>query len=281
MIHRLRQRRLRRAVAGRTVLVTGASAGIGEAVARRLGEAGATVVMAARSADRLHEIAAEIIAAGGAAHVHPVDLADPDNAAALAKELLDCYGGVDVVVNNAGHSIRRSIERSQDRFHDFQRTMAVNYFGPVRLLLQMLPAMRARGRGHIINVSTIGVQFQVPRYSAYIASKAAFDYWLRSVAPEVRLDGVACSSLYFGLVRTRMSAPTAFSRYMPGRTPQEAADWVCRAVVSRNRTMAPAYGRIGELLGVIARRPFEAMLTAAFRRTAEYRARNVLEGSNP
>ncbi|RJL35915.1 SDR family NAD(P)-dependent oxidoreductase [Bailinhaonella thermotolerans] len=281
MIRRLRQRRLRRAVTGRVVLVTGASAGIGEAVSRRLAAAGATVVMAARSVDRLHRIQADIAAAGGRAHVHPVDLADPDSAAALAKELLDDYGGVDVFVNNAGHSIRRSIGRSQDRFHDFQRTMAVNYFGPVRLLLEVLPAMRARGHAHIINVSTIGVQFQVPRYSAYIASKAAFDFWLRSVAPEIRPDGVACSSLYFGLVRTRMSEPTGFSRHMPGRTPEEAADWVCRAVVSRSRTMAPAYGRIGELLGLVARRPFEALLTAGFRRTREYRDRRALEGSAP
>lgn len=261
-------------MAGRVVLVTGASAGIGEAVARQLAEAGATVLMAARSVERLHELQAEIVAAGGTAHVHPVDLGDSDSTAALAKELLVLYGSVDVFVNNAGHSIRRSIERSHDRFHDFQRTMAVNYFGPVRLLLELLPAMRARRRGHIVNVSTIGVQFQVPRYAAYISSKAAFDYWLRSVAPEVQTDGVACSSLYFGLVRTRMSAPSAFSKYMPGRTPQEAADWVCRAIVHRNRTKAPAYGRIGELLGVVARRPFEALLTAGFRRTREYRGRN-------
>lgn len=271
MTRMMRQRRLRRAVEGETILVTGASAGIGEAAARRLAEAGAIVLMVARSTERLQEVRSEIMAAGGTAHVHSADLGDNDSTAALAKELLERYGGVDVFVNNAGHSIRRSIGRSHDRFHDFQRTMAVNYFGPVRLLLDLLPAMRARRRGHIVNVSTIGVQFQVPRYSAYIASKAAFDYWLRSVAPEVRPDGVVCSSLYFGLVRTRMSAPTGFSRYMPGRTPEEAADWVCRAIVSRRRTMAPAYGRAGELLGAVARRPFEALLTVGFRRTPEYR----------
>ena len=118
-----------------------------------------------------------------------------------AAEVLDEHGRVDVVVSNAGKSIRRSIELSYERFHDFQRTININYLGPVRLVLALLPSMRERGEGHIVNVSTMGVRIPpTPRWAAYLSSKAAFDVWLRCLAPEMRRDGV---DLHLGLPGTR------------------------------------------------------------------------------
>ncbi|MGC1853123.1 MAG: SDR family NAD(P)-dependent oxidoreductase, partial [Solirubrobacterales bacterium] len=231
---------LRAAVAGKTVLVTGASYGLGEATARRLGAAGATVLLTARSAERLEEIAVEIRAAGGAAHAHPADLTDIASVEALAEWVLDAHGHVDIVVSNAGKSIRRSVELSYDRFHDFERTIGINYLGPVRLLLALLPSMRARGEGHIVNVSTIGARIAPgPRWGAYQASKSAFDIWLRSVAPELRGDGVTATSVYMALIHTRMSAPTPIYRHVPGQTPEQAAATICRAIVQRPRSIAP------------------------------------------
>ena len=171
---------LRAAVAGKIVLVTGASYGLGEATARRLGRAGATVLLVARTADRLASLAEAIRAAGGTAHVHPADLTDGAAVDALVDAVLARHGHVDIVVSNAGKSIRRSLARSYRRPQDVERTIAINYVGPVRLLLGLLPAMRARGQGHIVNISTVGARLPPgPRWGAYQASKTAFDVWLR------------------------------------------------------------------------------------------------------
>src|SRR4051812_27652675 len=209
--------KLSRALDGKLVLVTGASYGIGEATARRLGQAGAEVLLVARSRDRLREVARDVNELGGSAHVHPCDLTDPEAVDRLADAVLDSYGRADVVVSNAGKSIRRSIELSYDRPQDFERTMDINYLGPVRLLLGLLPAMAESGGGQVVNVSTLGVRMQpTPRWAAYLASKTAFDHWLRSVAPEVRSKGIVCTSVYMPLVHTRMSEPTPLLRAMPG-----------------------------------------------------------------
>lgn len=253
------ERRLRAAVAGKTVLVTGASEGIGEATACRLGAAGARVLLVARTAPRLDAVRERIVTAGGQAEAYPADLTSPADVDALVGKL----PAVDVVVSNAGRSIRRSVAESYDRFHDFQRTNAVNYLGPVQLLLGLLPAMRERGSGQVVNVSTAGLLFPAPRWSAYLASKAAFDVWLRCAAPELRTDGVAVTSVYLGLVHTRMSAPTHAFRSLPGMTADEAAAVVCRAVVYRPRTIAPWWARIGEVASAAARRPLEAVLSRA------------------
>lgn len=231
---------LRRAVEGRVVLVTGATFGIGEALALRLGAAGAKVVLAARTEARLDELAGRIAAAGGTADVLPLDLTDPGSVARAAADLLERHGGADVVVHNAGKSIRRSLALSLDRFRDFQRTMAVNYLGPVQLQLALLPAMIARRGGHLVNVSTVGARLPpAPRWAAYHASKVAFDLWVRSAAPELHHQGIACTSIYLGLVHTRMSAPTPVNRRSPGQSPDEAAAVVCRAIVRRPRSIAP------------------------------------------
>jgi NAD(P)-dependent dehydrogenase (short-subunit alcohol dehydrogenase family) len=247
---------LARAVRGKIILITGASFGLGQATARKLGAAGATVLLVARSADRLDELVAEITAAGGNAHAYPADLTDMPSVAALAKRLLDEHDHIDVVVNNAGKSIRRSLHRQYDRFHDFQRTADINYLGPVQLLLGLLPSMRERGQGHIVNVSTIGVRIAPgPRWGAYQASKGAFDTWLRSVTPEVLRDGVTVSTIYMALIYTRMSAPTPIMRKLPGLRADEAADLVAKAIVRRPSSIAPWWLWPAEVASVAARGP--------------------------
>jgi NAD(P)-dependent dehydrogenase (short-subunit alcohol dehydrogenase family) len=263
-------RRLEEAVAGRVVLVTGASYGIGDAAARKLAAADATVLLVARSGERLEELAAEISRDGATVFAHTADLSDPDSVDALAAEVLAAHGHVDVIVNNAGKSIRRSIERSYDRFHDFQRTIDINYLGPVRLLLALLPAMRERGSGHIVNVSTVGVRVPpAPRWAAYQASKAAFDVFLRSVAVEAEPDGIAATSIYMALVHTRMSAPTPVFRYLPGLSPEEAADLICKAIVERPRAIGPWWATAAELGSAVARRPWEVAMGLYSRLTGD------------
>ncbi len=243
------------AVAGRTILVTGASHGIGRRTAIRLAHAGATVLLVARSGDLLEELADELRAAGGSAFAYAADLSDADEAVpALAERILAAHGPPEVVVNNAGKSIRRAIDRSYDRFHDFTRTADLNYLGPVRLLLALLPAMRERGSGHVVNVSTVGVLLPpAPRWSAYQASKAAFDVWLRSLAAEAHDDGITATSLYMALVHTRMSAPTDDFKLVPGMTAAEAAGLVCHAIVDRPSSIAPWWATGAALIDTASR----------------------------
>jgi NAD(P)-dependent dehydrogenase (short-subunit alcohol dehydrogenase family) len=224
----------------------------------------------ARSHERLAGVAADIVAQGGSAFAYPTDLSDLDAVAALAATLLSRHGNIDVVVNNAGKSIRRSIELSYDRFHDFQRTIDVNYLGPVRLLLALLPAMRARGAGHIVNISTVGARMPpAPRWAAYQASKIAFDVWLRSVAVEARAKGIATTSIYMALVHTQMSAPTPIFRYMPGLQPDEAAQLVARAIVDRPKTIAPWWLAPAEFAVHAARGPLDGLLGVVYRLTSD------------
>jgi acyl-CoA synthetase (AMP-forming)/AMP-acid ligase II/NAD(P)-dependent dehydrogenase (short-subunit alcohol dehydrogenase family) len=258
---------LRAAVDGKVVLITGASFGLGEATARLLAGAGASVILAARTRERLDALAAEITGAGGRAVAHPLDLCEEASIAELVEWLLAEQPGVDIVVNNAGKSIRRSLHLQYDRYHDFTRAMGVNYLGPVQLLLGLLPGMRERGGGHVINVSTIGARVPpAPRWGAYQASKGAFDTWLRSVTPELEADGVHVSTLYMALLYTRMSAPTPSLHRVPGLHPDEGARIVARAVVDRPRSITPPWLGVTELAGVVARRPFERVLAATSRR---------------
>jgi NAD(P)-dependent dehydrogenase (short-subunit alcohol dehydrogenase family) len=247
--------KLRAAVAGQTILVTGASHGIGRHTAIRLARAGATVLLVARSADVLEELAEQLRADGAEAFAYAADLSDAEEAVpALAARILSEHGPPDAIVNNAGKSIRRSIDRSYDRFHDFTRTADLNYLGPVRLLLALLPAMRERGSGHVVNVSTVGVLLPpTPRWSAYQASKAAFDTWLRAVAAEMHADGVTATSIYMALVHTRMSAPTDDFKLVPGLSPDEAAGLVCHALVDRPSAIVPWWVTTAALIDVAAR----------------------------
>src|ERR1700693_2844439 len=196
------------AVSGRVVLITGASSGIGRAAALKVGAAGGIVLLVARTKEKLDELAGEIDELGGVAYAHPCDLTDVDDIDRMAAEVMEQHEAVDILINNAGKSIRRSVDRSYDRFHDYQRTMQLNYFGTVQLILDLLPSMRARKRGHIINISTIGLQVNTPRFAAYVASKAALDAFSRSMAPEIIGDGLYVQTTYMPLRRTPMIAPT-------------------------------------------------------------------------
>ena len=257
-------------MSGKTVLLTGASYGIGEATASKLAAAGATVLLVARSADRLDEVAASIGAGGGRAVPYAADLTDEARIAALTKQVNENHGPPDIVVSNAAKSIRRSLRLQYDRPHDFQRTIDTNYLGPIRLLLGLLPAMRERGTGHIVNVSTIGVRmFPTPRWGTYIASKGAFDIWLRSVAPELHADGIDMTSVYMGLVHTRMSEPTASLRRMPGMQADEAADVVAKAIIQRPRKVQPRWTLPGELASVLLAPILERGARLMYRRSAD------------
>jgi NAD(P)-dependent dehydrogenase (short-subunit alcohol dehydrogenase family) len=259
--------KLRAAVSGKTVLVTGASYGIGEATARRLASGGATVLLVARSADRLDDIAASINAGGGHAEAYPTDLTDEAAIGALTKEITDTHGPLDIVVSNAGKSLRRSLHHQYDRPHDFQRTIDVNYLGPIWLLLGVLPAMRERGSGHIVNVSSVGVRVVPgPQWGAYQASKGAFDRWLRSVAPELHADGVDVTSVYFALVRTRMIEPTPVLGRLPGLSPDEAADAIAKAIIERPRTNEPPWVWPAEIASVLLAGPADLAARLWYRR---------------
>lgn len=248
--------RLRAAASGKTALVTGASYGIGEATARSLAAAGATVLAVARSEERLGDLTASINAGGGRAVAYPTDLTDESAVSGLAKQITEEHGPLDIVVSNAGKSLRRSLHHQYDRPHDFQRTIDINYLGPVRMLLGLLPAMRDNGRGHIVNVSSVGVRVVPgPQWGAYQASKGAFDRWLRSVAPELHADGVDVTTVYFALVRTRMIAPTPLLGRLPGLSPDDAADVIAKAVIERPRTLEPPWVLPAELASVLLAGP--------------------------
>jgi NAD(P)-dependent dehydrogenase (short-subunit alcohol dehydrogenase family) len=265
---RIPDERLTAAVRGKVVLVTGSSYGIGEATARRLARAGATVLLVARTADQLEAVAEEIRTAGGQAEAYPTNLADPAAIEQLVAKVLDDHGHVDVLVSNAGKSIRRSVADSYQRFHDIERTNAINYLGPTKLVLELLPSMRKRGSGHIVNVSTAGVRTPpMARWSAYLASKGAFDVWLRCVAQEVRADGVTTSTVYMGLVHTRMSEPTPLLNKLPGLTPEQAADQVCSAVADKPHNITPPFVRPADALGNLFRVPTDRLFQQYFRRT--------------
>ncbi|OMC54956.1 epimerase [Mycobacterium sp. IS-2888] len=250
--------KLRAAVCGKTVMVTGASYGIGEATARRLAAAGATVLVVARSAERLDDLAASINAGGGKAVAYPTDLTDEAAVSALTKQVTEDYGALDIVVSNAGKSLRRSLHHQYDRPHDFQRTIDINYLGPIWLLLGLLPAMRENGAGHIVNVSSVAARVVPgPQWGAYQASKGAFDRWLRSVAPELHADGVDVTSVYFALVRTRMIAPTPLLGRLPGLSPDEAADAIAKTIIERPRSNEPPWLWPAELASVLLAGPAE------------------------
>jgi short-subunit dehydrogenase len=240
------------AVKGKTIMITGASSGIGESAAMQIGAAGGKILLVARTREKLEEVAAEVQDRGGTAFVHPCDLSNTDDVERMAQEVLAQHHHVDILVNNAGKSIRRSVDRSYDRFHDYQRTMALNYFAPVKLMLDLLPVMRERGTGHIINVSTIGLQINTPRFAAYLASKAALDAFSRSIGPEVIGDGVHITTVYMPLVRTPMIAPTKIYDRLPTLTPEQAAGMICEAIRKRPKKIATTLGNLGQLTYAIA-----------------------------
>jgi short-subunit dehydrogenase len=252
IIDAVQNRTLNDAVKDKVVMVTGASSGIGEATSMKVAEAGGEVVLVARTPENLEKVAERIRAAGGVAHVYPCDLSDTDAIATMADHVLANVGRVDILINNAGRSIRRSLELSYDRLHDYQRTMQLNYLGAVQLILKFTPGMRERGFGHIVNVSSVGVLTRVPRFGAYIASKAALDTLCDSLQGETVADNVRFTTVYMALVRTPMISPTTMYDRFPTLTPDQAAGVVCDALLHRPRRVSPPVGQIAALADAVS-----------------------------
>ena len=232
-----------KAVKGKHIIITGASSGIGERTAFLLSECGAHVILLARTKDKLKIVADNIETLGGRASYYPCDLTDMDDIEDVSKRILADFGHVDVLVNNAGRSIRRSVHESVNRFHDFERTMDVNYFGAVKIILGLLPTMIGRKKGQIVNISSIGVLANSPRFGAYVASKSALDAFSRCLAAEVKGDNIKVTNIFMPLVRTPMIAPTKLYRYMPALMPDEAAMMIAKAIVHKPNSIASNMGR--------------------------------------
>jgi NAD(P)-dependent dehydrogenase (short-subunit alcohol dehydrogenase family) len=247
-------------LAGRVVLVTGASSGIGEHTAYAAARAGARLLLVARRADELERVAEAVRGLGAEASTYTCDLTDGHAIDALVVQVLAEHGHVDHLVNNAGRSIRRSLAASADRFHDVERTMAINYFGPVRLTMGLLPAMRSQGFGHVVNVVSWGVQLKAPKFSAYLASKAAIDTWGRILAREARSDGVHVTNMRFGLVKTPMIAPTKEYENQRAMTAEQAGEQVRRVMEDLPPTWGHPVGYVGEAFGLLAPRITDAVM---------------------
>lgn len=253
------------AVNGKTVIITGASSGIGQAAAMKIAAAGGIPLLVARSTDKLEQIKREIERAGGTAYVYSCDIADADSVERFFEAVFADHAAIDVLVNNAGRSIRRSIAMSSDRFHDFERTIALNYLGAARMIVKLLPHMRERRRGHIVNISSIGVQTNPPRFSAYVASKAALDAFTRVVSTETIGDDVTFTTIHMPLVKTPMIAPTKIYDSFPTITPDEAADLVCEAIRAKPKQINTKLGTFGELAYAVAPKAVDQILHMAYK----------------
>jgi NAD(P)-dependent dehydrogenase (short-subunit alcohol dehydrogenase family) len=265
-------RSLKGTVGGKVVLITGGSSGIGLAAACKFAEAGAVTVICARDAEKLGAAAQEIVdyakARGNATpqvHSYSVDIADAEGCAAFVAQLDAEHGGVDFLINNAGRSIRRAIEGSYDRFHDYERTMQLNYFGCLRVTMGLLPGMVKKRKGHVVNISSIGVLTNAPRFSAYVASKAALDAWTRCASSEFADQGITFTTINMPLVRTPMIAPTKIYNNVPVLAPEEAADMIAQACINKPVRIATRLGIFGELLHALAPRVAQIVMNTSFR----------------
>jgi NAD(P)-dependent dehydrogenase (short-subunit alcohol dehydrogenase family) len=260
-----RDRSFEHAVNGKTVVITGASSGIGRAAAFKIARAGGIPILVARSLDKLEETKAEIEADGGTAYVYSADLSDMDSIDELVGRMLNEHVAIDVLVNNAGRSIRRSLALSLDRFHDYERTMQLNYFGAIKLIMGLLPHMQERGSGHVVNVSSIGAQTNPPRFSAYVASKAALDAFTRVVSSEVIGNGITFTTIHMPLVRTPMIAPTKMYDSFPTITPDEAGDLVAEAIRAKPKQINTRLGTFGEVAYALAPKAVDQVLHMAYK----------------
>jgi NAD(P)-dependent dehydrogenase (short-subunit alcohol dehydrogenase family) len=258
-------RSLKGQVAGKVVLITGASSGIGKATAWKMAEAGAIVITIARDKEQLEATQREFEANGHKLEAYVGDITDFAQVDQLAAKIIDEHGGVDVLINNAGRSIRRAVENSFDRFHDFERTMQLNYFGALRLTMALLPKMMEKKRGHIVNISSIGVLTNAPRFSAYVASKAAMDAWTRCAASEFADRGIDFTTINMPLVRTPMIAPTKLYDHVPTLAPEDAANLIADAVVHKQVRIATRLGIFGQVLHATMPRVAQIVMNTSFR----------------
>ncbi len=253
------------AVNGKTVLITGASSGIGRAAAMKIARAGGIPLLVARSSDKLEETKRQIEDMGGTAYAYTADVSEPDAVDELCRQVLAEHPAVDVLVNNAGRSIRRSVALSYERFHDYERTIKLNYLGTIKLIMGLLPHMRERHSGLIVNVSSIGVQTNPPRFSAYVASKAALDAWTRVVGSETIGDNVHFTTIHMPLVRTPMIAPTKMYDSFPTISPDEAADLICEAIRAKPKQINTRLGTFGEVAYALFPKAVDQILSTAYK----------------
>ena len=271
---------LREAVRGKTVLITGGSSGIGRATAVKLAGAGARVLIVGRDPGKLESAARSIRGCGGQVSAYDCDITAEDACERLIAQLLAENQSVDILINNAGHSIRRAIEHTYDRFHDYERVMRVNYFGAVRLTLALLPSMVARGAGQVISISSIGVLSSAARFAAYNASKAALEAFTRCAAAEYRDRGIRFTVVNMPLVRTAMVAPTRIYDRFPLLEPEQAADIVCDAIVRRPERLATPLGRLAQLVEALMPGLNRAVMSESFRLFPESEAAGGSPGSD-
>ena len=256
---------LEKHVVGKTVMITGATSGIGKAAALKLARAGAKVLLVARTKEKLEQTLHEIDQLGGVAFAYSCDVSHLDDVDRLVKDVIADHGVVDVLVNNAGRSIRRSVAHTFDRFHDFERTMQLNYFGALRLIMDLLPGMMERGDGQVINISSIGVLTNAPRFSAYVASKAALDAFTRCAASELAHEGIRFTTINMPLVRTPMIAPTKLYNHVPTISPNQAADMICDAIVRRPKRIATGLGVFGQVMHFITPKITETIMNTGYK----------------
>ncbi len=267
-------RRLAKELAGKTVLITGGSSGIGLETACQAGAAGANVILVARGVEKLEEAKRLVELTGAECAIYSCDLSNSEACAQLVEKVVAEHGGVHVLINNAGRSIRRSIHHSLDRFHDFQRTMDINYFGAIQMIMSLLPVMSEQGYGRVINVSSIGVQANAPRFSAYVASKAALDAFSRCIASEVKHNNIRLTNVFMPLVRTPMIAPTKLYNSVPALTTEQAAQLVLRPLVTKQKKISTPLGSFAEIAYDISPRSIDWVQNLAYRLFPDSDARN-------
>jgi NAD(P)-dependent dehydrogenase (short-subunit alcohol dehydrogenase family) len=274
-------RTLRGTVGGKVVLVTGGSSGIGLAAAHKFAEAGAITIICGRDQDKLDEACKEAKAKGYQFVAYAADIADMADADRFVQLLIENHGGVDFLINNAGRSIRRAIESSYDRFHDFERTMQLNYFGCLRVTMGLLPGMVEKRKGHVVNISSIGVLTNAPRFSAYVASKAALDAWTRCASSEFQDRGISFTTINMPLVRTPMIAPTGIYNNVPTLAPEEAADMIADACISKPVRIATRLGIAGQVLHALVPRVAQIAMNTSFRMFPDSSAAKGDKGAKP
>jgi NAD(P)-dependent dehydrogenase (short-subunit alcohol dehydrogenase family) len=275
-----KKKSLNAVVEDQVILITGGSSGIGLATAYSVAHAGAKTILVSRGLDALEKAKFELARSGHKIYVYSADLSDTEALDDLVRKIQDEHGVIDILINNAGRSIRRSVEASFDRFHDYERTMRLNYFGALRMTLSILPGMVEQGRGHVINISSIGVQINSPRFSAYVASKAALDAFTRVASAEFAKDSVRFTTVSMPLVRTPMIAPTEFSNSVPTISPEQAAEIVARAIIRQPKKISTRLGWLGQAVYFLFPSAMEIGLSRSFRSSRDSDAARLDEVQN-